>query len=189
MFPRACGLFLLRWLISAAPPCGCLHKSERGANSGSLYRPPGAVAVVAPWGSKPKPAASGAAARICPATTPKRHLRWMKRGGVGAALRFLQERIASRSKNRLSAREGREYRSTAQGLAVSSRVGRSCRPLVSTSKKLSRRESAGLHQVTPRIPLAACRSRQRKTVAARACRHHEVTPRTKNCRGAGPPAP
>ena len=103
-FPRACGLFLLRWLISAAPPCGCLHKSERGANSGSLYRPPGAVAVVAPWGSKPKPAASGAAARVCPATTPKRR-QWRKQQGVvGAALQYLQGR-KSRRKYWLSARD------------------------------------------------------------------------------------
>ena len=60
--------------------------------------------VVAPGEIKPPATAPGAAARICPATTPKRR-QWRKQQGVvGAALQYLQGR-KSRRKYWFSARD------------------------------------------------------------------------------------
>src|SRR5699024_8426236 len=60
--------------------------------------------VVALGEIKPPAAAPGAAARICPATTPKRR-QWRKQQGVvGAALQYLQGR-KSRRKYWFSARD------------------------------------------------------------------------------------
>ena len=135
--------------------------------------------VVAPGEIKPPAAAPGAAARICPATTPKRR-QWRKQQGVvGAALQYLQGR-KSRRKYWLSARDPppqvgpprcprvrfllfkpfgspfadnnsdrRQWRK--QGAVVG--AARACRSAHSyaADEKLPRRGPNGLRKVTPRM--------------------------------------